>query len=373
MLVFALLGLAISACAVGTKRPGAAGPAGSGARSFVYVGTGAGIIEIFALDETSGSLASQNKVNTGGVLAALGGLAFGQTLIAVDERSTAVLTFAVDAKAGTLRPVGRASTGGSRPGRVTIDGTGKFILISNRGNASVGVVALKSTGQLGGPELFAAGTGAYGLSLHPSNTLLFVANSKAGTVSQMAFNAGTGGLTAKPGGPAGLPAGSGPRQVSCHPGGRWVYVLNETNSTVSVHTFDDLMGTITPLAFQIVSTLDTPAGVAPRKSAHATDMVVASAGHFVYVLNRGDDSLVTFAVDREPGGLSFANRTPSGGGGAANLALDPGGAFLFVTSAGSRQISTFRLDPDSGTPTLTDNTRVGGAPTALTVLRPLPQ
>jgi 6-phosphogluconolactonase len=370
--VLVALALYVAAGCAGPQRTPTASAANETARTFVYVGTGMGTIQIFGLDEGTGSLALKNKVSTGGALAALAAQPFERTLVALDERASAVMTFAIDVKGATLRPVARGSLGSGRPGRVGIDQSGKYVLVSNRGTASVAVLAVRPNGQLSPPELYPAGAGAYGFGFHPSNTLLFVANTKAGTISQMSFNAGTGALTAKAGGPVGLPAGSGPRQIVCHPGGRFIFVLNETSSSVSVHTFDDRMGTITPLAFQIVPTLSQEAGVVAPKNAQATDLAIAPNGHFVYVLNRGDDSLVTLSVDGETGALAFANRTPGGGSGATALAIDPTGKYLFVISGGSRHLSTFRIDDKTGIPTLTDSTRLDQPPLALIALAPRP-
>jgi 6-phosphogluconolactonase len=256
-------------------------------------------------------------------------------------------------------------------------------------------------GHLSPPDLFPAAAGAFGLALHPSNTMAFVANAKAGTLSQLTFNTGTGTLTAKPGAAIGLPSGSGPKLVVCHPRGRWVYVLNETNNTVSVHSFDDRMGTVSRLAFQVVSVAASdatgepvaagaggegkpagPSGGKTVKSAkaaaktdkaaeqvHPREMAVAVSGRFAYVLDGARDDLATFAIDDETGALTLVDHEPSGGTGAVGLALDPTGQFLIVVHHGSRQVAAFHLDPKTGVPSLGDSIRLANAPVSVTIIK----
>lgn len=334
--------------------------------AFLYAGTNAGAIEIFEIDAATGSLIVRGKVGAGGTVAALAGLPFGRTLAALDDGTATVITFDVEAGKGALHQTGRAATGGSRPGRIALDHSGKFVLVTHQASASVGVLAVKPAGGLATADLFPAGAGAYGIGFHPSNQVLFVANTKAGTLSQFSFSEGTGGLTPKPGAAVGLPWGSGPRGVVSHPSGHFIYVLNESNSTVSVHSFDERMGTVTRLAFQVISTLPTETGNKGR----AVEIAVAVSGRFLYVINRGDDSIVTFAVDGETGSLTLVNRTPSGGAGAQALALDPGGRFLVAAHQTSHHLSTFSLDPKTGVPTLGDNKKIGAAPLSAVIMRP---
>jgi 6-phosphogluconolactonase len=233
-------------------------------------------------------------------------------------------------------------------------------------------------GRLSPPDLFPAAAGAFGLALHPSNTMAFVANAKAGTLSQLTFNDGTGTLTAKPGAAIGLPWGSGPKLVTCHPRGRWVYVLNETNNTISVHAFDDRMGTVTRLAFQVVSIVASDVASEPgaakesAKSASKSrprEMAVSVSGRFVYVLDGGRDDVATFAIDDETGALTLVDREPSGGTGAAGLALDPSGQFLVVVHQGSRHVAAFRLDDKTGVPSLADSTKLATPPLSVTIIK----
>ena len=74
---------------------------------------------------------------------------------------------------------------------------------------------------------------------------------------------------------------------------------------------------------------------------------------FVYVSNRGDDSIAVFAVDPASGKLSFVERVATGGKTPRHFTLDPTGKWMFVANQDSNDITLFHVDPVSGrvTPT----------------------
>jgi DNA-binding beta-propeller fold protein YncE len=180
-------------------------------------------------------------------------------------------------------------------------------------------------------------------------------------------------------------------------------VLNETNNTVSVHSFDDRMGTVSRLAFQVVSLAASDSGTdaggegkptpplatktgktgktgkgakAAAKAEQAAEKVrppheiaVAVSGRFAYVLDGAKDDLATFAIDEETGALTLVDHEPSGGTGAVGLALDPTGQFLVVVHQGSRQVAAFHLDQKTGVPSLGDSTRLANAPLSVTIIK----
>jgi 6-phosphogluconolactonase len=374
-------------CALGGKTPTPASAPGEAPRTFVYVGS-PGAIEVMSVqtDAAGGPIdvTARSRVTADGTPAAFASLPFGKTLVALDEKAATLVAYDVDPASGALHAAVRGASGGSRPGRTIIDRSGKYILVTNQASASVAVLAVGPGARLSSPNLFPAGAGAFGLALHPSNTVAFVANAKAGTLSQLTFNEGTGALTAKLGAAIGLPWGSGPKLVICHPRGRWIYVLNDSNNTVSVHAFDDRMGTVSRLAFQVVAaageanadkaTADkASAGKATAGKSHARELVLGPSGHFLYVLDGARDVVTTFAVDDETGGLSEAGQAPSGGTGAVGLAVDPSGQFLVVVHQNSRHVAVFRLDGKTGLPTLADSTRANGAPVSVAVIKPARQ
>lgn len=97
-------------------------------------------------------------------------------------------------------------------------------------------------------------------------------------------------------------------------------------------------------ALQTVSTL--PEGyAAPNKTA---EIILSPDGRFLYVSNRGHDSIAVFAINRATGLLSLQANTPAGGRTPRNLRLDPTGRYLFSANEGEGTITVFRIDKVTG-------------------------
>lgn len=387
--------LALSGCA--TRRPPPSGAlSGPAPRTFVFVGTAAGQILSYELDPALGDLTLRGKQPLSSPPAALAAHHTGQVLVAVlgEPGAATLVSMAIDPSSGTLTPRGRASSRGLAPAFATLDGTGRYALVTHQQSGSVAVVAIKTDGTLdSGVDTFPAGPGALGLALHPSNQVAFVANRRAGTLSQFSFNSGTGMLTPRRDGSGGMPWDSEPGRVACHPRGRFTYVLNQGNDTISVHPFDDRMGTLSRMAFQVISTVppgrEAPGPVstgragkgrgkarpkAARPGGHAGDLRVSLDGKRLYAINAGHDALLTYSID-ETGGLTLLDHQPSGGSRPETLSLDPQGRYLFVANRGSGGVAIFRVAGEGvtgGRPALVGQSRQPAAPVALAISRPSP-
>ena len=360
--------LAQPGCAGFGSRQNPIAPAASkeNPHTFVYVGSATGDIEVLELDTRAGDLTRRGKATLGAPVLSLAGPARGRLLLASAGGGAGVVSLSVDPRNGTLRSLSRAGVGGTEPMGAAVDGSGRYLAVANHGSGNVSIVPIRQDGRLAESDTFAAGRGASAVGFHPSNTVAFVVNEGAGTISQYSFNPGTGALTPKPGQPLGLPWDSHPRQIRCHPNGRFVYVLNEANQTVSVHAFDDRMGTLTPMAFEVVSTV--PPGTPAGKN-RATSMRLHAGGKFLYVTNRGHDTIAVFAVDGETGDLTPRAHVASGGQDPVELIVVPGGEFLVVANQKSRNLAMFRLR-ETGDLEAAGALTLTAAPQALHALQP---
>jgi 6-phosphogluconolactonase len=345
------------------------GPAGPTPHTFVFVGTSAGQIAILELDETLGDLTPRGRHAVAAAPVALAARGDGNVLVAVLGKGATVLSLAIDAQTGALTPRGRAPSGGQQPAGATLDVTGKYALVTHQGSGSVAVLAIKPDGSLHPAEVFAAAKGADGVAVHPSNQVAFVANHRAGTLSQFSFSAGTGVLTPKSDAAGALPRDYRPREVACHPGGRIIYVFNEANLSISAHAFDDRMGTLSRMASQVIATRTEPGTTSMDR---AGELQVAVGGGHVYATDPAQDRLTTFAVDPSSGDLSLVDRQPTGGEGPHGLASDPLGRFLVVANRKSQSLTVFRLDARTGRAVSIGQARVAGSPITLAVVRPEP-
>jgi 6-phosphogluconolactonase len=135
-------------------------------------------------------------------------------------------------------------------------------------------------------------------------------------------------------------AGSGPRRLQLHPNGKFLYVNHETDSMVSV--FQVSAGRLTEI--QSISTL--PADYKGNNS--TAEIQIDRAGRFLYVSNRGHDSIAVYSVDPAKGTLKMLENVPSLGRTPRNLAIDPTNDYLFVANQAGDNVVVFKIDHTTG-------------------------
>ena len=141
--------------------------------------------------------------------------------------------------------------------------------------------------------------------------------------------------------------GSGPRHLSFEPSGKFVYVNNEISSTLTGFRFEKRNGLMTEI--ETVSTL--PKDFSGNNSTAETE--VHPSGNFVYVSNRGHNSIAVFAIDQKTGRLTYVQHESTQGKTPRNFAIHPKGEFLLAENQGSDSIVVFRIDSKSGALTAT--------------------
>jgi 6-phosphogluconolactonase len=127
-----------------------------------------------------------------------------------------------------------------------------------------------------------------------------------------------------------FPAGTGPRHLVFHPGGRYAYLAGETGNTVTVCAWQN--GVLTP--GQVLTA--APAGAVRN---YPGEIVTSADGGFVYVSNRGADTVGVFATSAAGATLTPVAAPACGGDWPRNLALDPAGAWLYVANQNSGTIA----------------------------------
>jgi 6-phosphogluconolactonase len=325
-----------------------------GGTPYVYVGGYSATIGVYTLDPQSGALTPRSSTPYGGGPSFLAVDPAHAHLYAVDENNSRVGAFAVDAKSGALTALGDVASGGSGPAFVSVDGSGKWVLVANYTDGAVATFAIGGNGGLAAAtQVTSAGKNAHMFITDGSDHFAFVPCLGSGYVAQYLFDAAAGKLSANSVAtvaPEATPPPNnnapGPRHLALHPGGQLAYLANESNSTLTVFALDGTKGQLTPL--QTLSTLPPGASAAGNTAA---EIVVHPNGKVVYVSNRGDDSIVAFALDGS-GHASYAGSVKSGGATPRSFTVDPSGAWLLAANQGGNNVVVFRLDA-SGAATAT--------------------
>jgi 6-phosphogluconolactonase len=279
-------------------------------------------------------------------------------------RPNTISAFAIDPATGQLSFLNNVSAQGAGPCHISIDKTGAVLLVANYGSGSVAALPIGKDGRLGeatasvqhrGSSVDPArqrGPHAHFIAPSPDNRFALAVDLGIDRVIAYPFDAAKGALDASNPPSASVTAGSGPRHLAFHPNGRYVYVNGEMSSTVSAFAYQARTATL-----KILQTLSTLPGDFAGTSTTA-EVQVDPTGRFLYVSNRGLDSIAVFGIDQKTGLLRAIEQTPTGGKTPRYFTLDPSGAYLLAGNQNSNTVIVYRVDAKSGhlTPaqTLTD-------------------
>ncbi|GII23016.1 lactonase family protein [Planosporangium mesophilum] len=290
-------------------------------------------------------------------------------LYAVSELEIGTVTALSIAPDGTLTPQARQPTDGAAPCHLDITPDGRYLLCANYGSGSVTVLAVDDDGTLAAPTDLVHHHGCGpdperqdGPHAHqvvtsgaPGTDVTAV---DLGTDTLYGYRLGADGRLA-PSWETGAGAGIGPRHLVTAPTGR-LYVTDELSSTVSVYDPDPATGGLR-LVQRRPATL-TP----PTERNYPAEIALSADGRFVYVGNRGNDTVTTFAVDGE--GLTGVDETPCGGRWPRHLVLD--GDLMYVANQNSHTVAVLRIDPGTGVPSLTGARIDVPSPACILIHRP---
>jgi 6-phosphogluconolactonase len=265
-----------------------------------------------------------------------------------------VSSFSVDPATGKLNLLNQRSSMGTGPCHLVLDRTGRHVFVANYGSGSVAVLPVASDGRLGeasdvvqhegksvNPQR-QEGPHAHCVTLDPANRFLFVCDLGLDKVMIYKFDAENGKLTQNEPAFAAVAPGAGPRHMVFRPDGRFAYVVNELNSTITAFSYNADAGALKEL--QTVSTLpedyDRPNTCA--------EIGIHPSGKYVYASNRGHDSVVLLAVDREKGTLSYIAEQSSGGKTPRHFGIHPAGTHLAIANQNSDTLLLCRIDEANG-------------------------
>lgn len=262
--------------------------------------------------------------------------------------------FAVERGAGALELLNQVGAVGRGPSHVSVDRSGRYVLNANYGGGYVEVHALENDGRLGKRTAFVQLTGssvhpqrqtkayAHWFGVDPSNRFALVADLGTDRIMIYRFDDATGALTPNDPPFAKVRAGSGPRHLAWHPNGRWMYAVQELSNEVIAFAWDDARGTLTEL--QTTPTLPSDF----QGTNTAAEIGVHANGRFLYVSNRGHDSIAVFAIDAQTGRLTFVEHVSSRGKTPRYFAFDPSHEWLIVNNQEGDNVVVFRVDASTG-------------------------
>jgi 6-phosphogluconolactonase len=311
--------------------------------TFVYVSIAAEKrIAVYRLDNETGKLTHRSdcKIEDGepGALTVDPDKRF---LLAAIRSTGKLASFHIEHATGRLTHLNTVPAGPD-PAQLATDRSGRYLLTAYYVAAKVTIHALGKDGRLSDRPLQSIATAekAHAIVPDPSNRFVFVPHTGPDVIFQFRFDARTGRLSANEPAKLPTPKGTGPRHLVFHPSKPIAYVANEQGGSVTAYALDPKAGTLKPL--QTVSTL--PAEF--RGTNACAEIRVHPSGKFLYVANRGHDSIAAFTL-ADDGRVSALGQEPTEKT-PRSFDLDPSGKYLFAAGESSGKLAAYGIDTSSG-------------------------
>ncbi|WP_373649716.1 lactonase family protein [Schlesneria sp. DSM 10557] len=269
------------------------------------------------------------------------------------KKQGGVSAFEIDSATGRLKLLNQQSSGGGGPCHLVTDAQGTNVLVANYGGGSVSVLPILADGKLSPASSTIQHQGssvdkqrqegphAHSINLDPANKFAFAADLGLDKVLVYRFDGSKGLLTANDP-PAGVVApGSGPRHFAFHPSGKYAFVNNEMTSTITSFAYDPAKGSL-----KEIHTLSTIPEPTPGNSTAET--VVHPSGKFVYVSNRGHNSLAIYQCDPATGRLTALGHQSTGGKTPRNFNIDPTGSYVLAANQDTNNVTVLKIDAATG-------------------------
>ncbi len=318
-------------------------------------------IHLVQFDARSGKLRHVGAVNAGPNPSFLAIHPNGRVLYAVNEidkyngkASGAVSSFAIARATGELTRLNEQPSEGTDPCYVSVDRSGRVVLVANYSGGSVALLSIATDGSVAPAAQVDKHTGkgpnaerqeaphAHCILTDPSNRFALSADLGADRVYVYRLDARGNSLHHVERGDASMRPGAGPRHIAFHPKLPLVFVANELDSTVATLRFDARRGALSPR--DVHSTL--PSGWTGTN--YPADIHVAPSGRVLYVSNRGHNSIAVFSVAESTGALTLEQVISTDGDWPRNFTLDPTGRWLLVANQKSGSVVVFARDPKNG-------------------------
>ena len=268
-----------------------------------------------------------------------------------------VEAYVIDDKTGDLKLINRQALSGPIPAQLTVDSSGRLLIVALYVGAAYDVLALNADGSIGavvqtipqtgsGPHERQKAPHPHAVQLDPAGK--FLATADLGTDTLQTYSVGSDGLHKVS--EVKLAPGSGPRHVAFHPDGRWLFAICELTASIRSLPYDSATG---KLGAEVASVSTVPADFTGDRS--TAEILVHPSGKFLYGSNRRfadhpmADSIVAFGIDEAKGTLQTIGYATEGMGFPRTFTLDPAGRWLYAVNQKGDTIVQFTVDQAKGT------------------------
>ncbi|MCF7616065.1 lactonase family protein [Bacillus sonorensis] len=270
-----------------------------------------------------------------------------------DGSQGGVAAYQIDEKTGDLHFINKQTAEGPSPCHVSVDNENRYVLSANYHSGTIISYPLHENRGLNAPasEVHHKGSGPherqekahthysgftpdenYAVAVDLGTDRIITYQLNEGKLEEVNSHA--------------VAPGSGPRHIEFHPKEKFAYVMTELSNEVIVLEYNDGLGEFREI--QVISALPEDFDGASQGGA----IHVTRDGKFVYVSNRGHDSIAVFAVNEYSGELSLVEHVSTEGEWPRDFMLDPSERFLIAANQETGTLTLFERNESTGTLTL---------------------
>jgi 6-phosphogluconolactonase len=326
--------------------------------TYVYVSNAEdGDIGVYAMDG-DGTLRPEGRVEAGKALGPMSVSPDKRYLYAATRaKPCKVVTYAIEPKTGTLKPLSEGPLADSFP-YISVDKTGQYLLGASYSGHKVSVNAIDKKGKVFEPlQVIPTAINAHAIITDKTNRYVYVPHLGTDQIFQFRFDAETGKMTANTPPIVQMKTGTGPRHIIISGDNKFTYLLNELSGTVTTLSLDQKTGLLSYVSEASVLPPDsklrpgaprvaTVEGETPRDVSNdiwASDLHLTPDGKYLYAAERTSSTIGAFSVDTANGKLTYLGSTstekqPRG------FSIAPKGNFLVASGELSDTISVYAIE-----------------------------
>lgn len=323
-----------------------------------YTGKGSEGIYVYKFNTTSGEMLKVSTAMTENpsYLAITKDKKFVYSVNENGEGKGGVTAFSFDDASGRLTALNSQLSNGDHPCYISVDNSGKWVVVGNYTGGNLSVYPVKNDGSLGEAVQIIAHTGSGGnkkrqdkphvhsVVFTPDEKFLAVADLGTDKIYMYPFDATADKPLNETAIETSTAPGSGPRHIIFHKSLPYAYTIEELSGKVSAYKVNG-DGKLTEL--QSISS--HPAGY--KDDIGSAAIKISTDGKNVYASNRGaSNTIATFTVDQSTGKLKLTDITASGGKAPRDFTIDPTDHFILAANGGSDNVTIFKRNAKTGAP-----------------------
>jgi 6-phosphogluconolactonase len=257
---------------------------------------------------------------------------------------------------GKLAKLDERSTRGGAACHVTVDPTGRCVGVANYTGGSCILYPILEDGSLGKAGAFIQHVGhsgvnadrqeaphAHSINFNQDGTQAFVADLGKDQILLYDVDPTSGSMKPSEQAFLQLPPGGGPRHFNFHPGFEIAFTNLELTSQVALLHYDREKRTL-----KLAEVLDTIPEGAKGKGNSTAECLVHPSGKFLYVSNRGHNSIAAFSVDAAAKTFRSLGNTPSQGEIPRGFGMTADGRWMVLGNQKTGNVVAMSIDQETG-------------------------